>query len=523
MNRTRRLITLGAVLLTVSGVAAQDPYTRFPDWTSGDTQVSTGAALVDLNRDGWLDLVVANGNDIQQQHVAVYYNQGDGEYPALPDWESADSVYNGQLDVADVNGDGWPDVAVATLGTGSTLGPIARVYFNNLGTLSSTPDWSADVIGNAFGCGFGDVNNDGRPDLAVATGWQYGTQNFYPNYVYVNTGATLETTASWASADDDHTKDAKWYDVNGDGWLDLVMAGAYAPGRIYRNLGGVLETAASWQTTDVNNQLAMMTTLGDVTGDGWPELFLADRTSGRFRQYDGLPGGFFSTTASWTYTEGDCSAVALADINTDGMLDLATGGWWDRTRLFLNSGTGLPTSPPWNSAGTSVVEKICFGDIDKNGLRPDFEIFDDVPPQQHLFWFPLRPIQQVTLVELDGQPLGPHEYHVNYELGWIMVGRDVQLELRVDFTVSSKLDMAVTNWDSDKGNHAYYNRLVVRGDANCDGRLDFGDINPFVSLLTGSYHQYFPDCDGETFCDMNEDGKVDFADINPFVAALTNP
>jgi hypothetical protein len=91
----------------------------------------------------------------------------------------------------------------------------------------------------------------------------------------------------------------------------------------------------------------------------------------------------------------------------------------------------------------------------------------------------------------------------------------------VEYTASSKLDMAVTNWDDTIGNYVYYNQLVVLGDANCDGHLDFGDINPFVSLLTGTYHDIFPDCDGETFCDMNGDGRVDFGDINPFVAALS--
>jgi len=64
---------------------------------------------------------------------------------------------------------------VATLGEFSTKGPIARVYLNHVGTLSSAPDWTADIIGNAFRCAFGDMNNDGRPDLAVATGWAYGT------------------------------------------------------------------------------------------------------------------------------------------------------------------------------------------------------------------------------------------------------------------------------------------------------------------------------------------------------------
>jgi hypothetical protein len=110
---------------------------------------------------------------------------------------------------------------------------------------------------------------------------------------------------------------------------------------------------------------------------------------------------------------------------------------------------------------------------------------------------------------------------VNFEHGWLTVAYNVTTALAVQYTVSSKLDMAITNWDDTIGNYVYYNQLVVMGDANCDGTLDFGDINPFVMLFTGTYELYFPDCDAATFCDMNGDGTIDFGDINPFIAALT--
>jgi hypothetical protein len=55
------------------------------------------------------------------------------------------------------------------------------------------------------------------------------------------------------------------------------------------------------------------------------------------------------------------------------------------------------------------------------------------------------------------------------------------------------------------------------GDTNCDGTVDFGDINTFVEILTA----------GATPCefdnaDINGDGSIDFGDINPFVTLITN-
>jgi hypothetical protein len=62
----------------------------------------------------------------------------------------------------------------------------------------------------------------------------------------------------------------------------------------------------------------------------------------------------------------------------------------------------------------------------------------------------------------------------------------------------------------------------LRGDLNCDGAVDFGDINPFVLALSNpaAYAAVYPACNifnGD--CDGN--GYVDFGDINPFVAILS--
>jgi hypothetical protein len=65
-------------------------------------------------------------------------------------------------------------------------------------------------------------------------------------------------------------------------------------------------------------------------------------------------------------------------------------------------------------------------------------------------------------------------------------------------------------------------QLRQAGDLNCDGAVDFKDINPFVAALTGqaSYYAAFPECNWYN-ADCNGDGQVDFKDINPFVGLLS--
>lgn len=65
---------------------------------------------------------------------------------------------------------------------------------------------------------------------------------------------------------------------------------------------------------------------------------------------------------------------------------------------------------------------------------------------------------------------------------------------------------------------------ALRGDVNCDARVDFGDINPFVLILANpaQWQTIYPHCPFLNG-DINSDGRVDFGDIIPFVHLLANP
>ena len=58
---------------------------------------------------------------------------------------------------------------------------------------------------------------------------------------------------------------------------------------------------------------------------------------------------------------------------------------------------------------------------------------------------------------------------------------------------------------------------ICRGDTNCDGKISFADINPFVEALINGV--YCDDTGDNT--DMDGNGSVGFEDINPFVDLLT--
>jgi len=467
---------------------ADDPvYPLLPDWESGSPAYSTGGALADLNNDNWLDLVVSDGNDMSPGYVRVYLNDGFGHLPTEASWQSADIAYNGHLDVADVNGDGWLDVAVSYLGTGTSHGPIAKLYLNNNGVLSSNPDWTSAIIGHAFGVDFGDMNNDGRPDLAIATGDAYDSSHFH-TYVYINMDGSYESSPSWESADQNIYMGCLWVDADDDGWLDLAGIGSETQTQIYRNLGGELETTASWYTLDSANQFGIMLTAGDVTGDGIRDLFATanNQLSGGdtyFKQYTGLSTGFFETTHSWEFFAGCGSAVALADVNGDNLLDLATGAWWDNTNIFLNQGTGLPTAPSWTSTRATVVEKIVFGNVGSESNEHTYT--EHFTGGRSLVYLSHRQIQRIDAVVCDGAILSPSEYTFSRDEGWVTAGTAPVQFLNITYTYSFSQDMVVTNWDPNIGNFLYYNKLnfsTFYPDLDCSGALAWDDIEPGATV-----------------------------------------
>jgi hypothetical protein len=103
----------------------------------------------------------------------------------------------------------------------------------------------------------------------------------------------------------------------------------------------------------------------------------------------------------------------------------------------------------------------------------------------------------------------------------------------VQLTASAATGWHFDHWSGDLSGSANPATIVMNsnktvtatfgliGDLNCDGAMNFGDINPFVLALTdpGQYQSTYPGCD-IMHGDINQDGSVNFGDINPFVALL---
>jgi len=439
------------------------PYPQFPDWRSADsTTVSTGGAFADIDKDGWLDFVVANGNDISRQQVVVYYNNGDGTFPTTPNWHSSDIDYHGHLDVGDVNEDGWPDVAVSVYIGPSGFGSPGKVklYLNNNGILSSNPDWVSGDAVYTFSCAFGDADGDGDIDLAVAGGESYYNNPEQPR-IYYNDGGMLESLPSWKATASEYSYDVNWADFDNDGDLDVVFAGESSPNRIFANNNGVISTTPTWQSTDPS-QYANSLFIGDVNNDGFFDLAISDNNQlggqGKFKIYLSN-NGILNTTPFWTSTfSGYGSGIYLADIDDDNDLDLLTGGWWQPVRIYLNESGSFNVNPQYTSTSTSVVEVMVCGDVDNDAVQNIQQVFTS-DGSKKLFYLPRTPLQNIQRVIVGTDTLHNNQFCFDLENGWVMLASQPSagISVIVETAVTWDIDMGITNWDQIKGNYVFFN------------------------------------------------------------------
>jgi len=239
--------------------------------------------------------------------------------------------------------------------------------------LAASPDWTSIDNDYSTGGAFADVDTNGFVDFCIANGNDMALDH---NAVYLNTNGTLETGASWRSADSGYFGHCYAGDIDNDGLMDLAVAYLGSGGSgdlrvgIYRNTGSGLGTSPYWKAADQHSSFDCG--LGDVDLDGDLDLAISagDAYSGETdsaRIYRNN-GGVFDTLPCWTGHDGTASdAIRFCDIDNDGDLDLFVGQR-RRISMYRNNHGTLETTPAWVArTGVGWVLRLAFGDYDNDG------------------------------------------------------------------------------------------------------------------------------------------------------------
>ena len=308
-------------------------------------------ALADVNGDGVADIVVGNGST-----VGVLLGNGDGTFQTAVSYGSGGS-YAWALGVADVNADGKPDIVVWNgFGSDNFDNTLGVLLGNGDGTFQTAVTYGTGGFNGADSIVIADVNGDGKPDIEVANFCSdkgcYGDGTV--GVLLGNGDGTFQTAVHWGSGG----YLTSWLavaDVNGDGKPDMVVTNNDAcpllcsEGELSVLLGNGDGTFQDAQTYDTSGRQAQSVAVADLNDDGKPDLVVANLSgcnpvceNGPVAVLLGNGDGTFEPAV--TYDMGgyiNPTSVAVADLNGDGKPDIAVADGCGNSICTLNSAVGV--------------------------------------------------------------------------------------------------------------------------------------------------------------------------------------
>ena len=371
-----------------------------------------GAAFLDYDQDGYIDLYVCNGTWLKgvssgdkpavmpENHL--YHNLGNGTFEDVTKKAGVGGPwYSMGVTVGDYNNDGYPDLYVSNYGK--------NVLYKNNGNGTFTDVTNRAGIGGKetdfnTGAVWFDYDNDGFLDLYVG---KY--LNFDPNYKYYYAPDGFPGPLAYDAQPDvlyhnngdgtfeDVTKKMGITDIDGramgvgaadyddDGFVDIYVANDHSMNYLWHNNGGKSFTDMGTPSGTAFGQsgesaVSMSVDFADYTGSGRMDMFISDDKYCRL--YENLGNGIFTDKS---YPSGIAMPAgqfvgwssSFIDYNNDGLVDIyKTNGalkhlYGQEDQLFENIGDGKFKDVSTES-GKYFMQKLvgrgaCFGDYDNDG------------------------------------------------------------------------------------------------------------------------------------------------------------
>jgi len=412
----------------------------------------------DFDGDEKIDLMIA-GYIHDSFNISLYLGNGDGTF-VLSRFYGAGDLPSSMI-TQDLNGDGFPDLAVANSKSG------------NLTVLEGNPEGGlrhpnlCDGGEDPYDVESADFNEDGIVDLAIA-------HSTYSGYVAIWLGEGDGTfTSKGSCAAGSRSSSVVTEDFDDDGHIDLAVTNWNSEDiHVYLGTG---DGTFSFISSMASAARPYSIISGDYNEDGIADVATANSLSNVVSVYLGAGDGTFSSAVLYAAGEKTVSAVN-GDFNEDGHIDvIAVNGTTSDVYLFLGVGDGTFASAGYIPVG-SVPWQAVTGDFDENG-HEDLAVANggsnDVT---------------VLLGSGDGTFLTATQYSAGKSPHGIAAG---------DFDDDGHIDLAVANWYS-----ADITILIGRGDGTFFREYSEGDYsasgNPYALHA----------------CDLDGDGDIDLVSAN---------
>ncbi len=335
--------------------------------------VPQSVAIGDLDGDGKPDLAIANQGD---STVSVLRNTStSGSVNFATQLSFSTGVGSFSVAMGDIDGDGKPDLAIANSGD-DTVSVLRNT--STSGNVNFATQLTFSVGSSPQSVVIGDIDGDGKPDLAIANSSDNTVSVLRNTSTSVNINFATQLTFSVGSS----PQSVVIGDLDGDGKLDLAIANSGdftnpSTVSVLRNTSTSGNVNFATQLTFATGVAPSSVAIGDLDGDGKPDLAIANsfnNTTSVLRNTS--TSGSINFATQLTFSSFGSFSVAIGDLDGDGKPDLATADSFNNTTSVLrntsssgniNFATALPFST--GIGPTSVA----IGDLDGDG-KPDLAI-----------------------------------------------------------------------------------------------------------------------------------------------------
>jgi hypothetical protein len=369
-----------------------------------------GAVIEDFDNDGFLDIVTSSWG--LRDQMQFFRSNGDGTFADRTKEAGLTGIVGGlNMVQADYDNDGFRDILVlrgAWLRSAGNI-PNSLLRNNGNGTFSDVTEQAGLLSFHPTQAGaWADYDGDGDLDLFI--GNESDDVNKHPCELYRNNGNGTFTECAAASgvAHVGYVKGVGWGDYDNDGRPDLYLSLFGEPNVLFRNAG--VGAGKEWKFENVTARAGVTEPresfpcwFWDFDNDGWLDLFVAsyswessmDKVAADYlripnpgetpRLYRNNRDGTFSNITKAARLDRVLVAMGsnFGDLDNDGWADFYIGtgdpvlSSLMPNRMFRNNG-GKDFQDVTTSGGFGHLQKghaVAFGDLDNDG---DQDIYEDI-------------------------------------------------------------------------------------------------------------------------------------------------
>ena len=350
------------------------------DWSGGTPFALT---IVDVNGDGRPDLLISGVGNNNDGVIGVLLGNSGGTFSGPIAYYDVGGQAATAPVVADVNGDGKPDVVVAgacssNCAQGSTMAGV--LLGNGDGTFQQAVVYNASGYAIAPSVAVQDLNGDGRPDLVVADLHCESTGFNGCLSVLLGNGDGTFRAASVYQSGGSNAESVVIADVNGDAKLDLLVTNG---GSSESSVGVLLGNGdGSFQPTMAygsGGAFAFSLVIADVNRDKKPDLVVTNVYSNTIGVLPGNGDGTFQPAVAYDSGGQGIVSLVVTDVNSDGTPDFVVANCGlvfcpgnGEVDVLLGNGDGTfrPAVSYDREGFPNPPEYLAVADVDGDG-KPD--------------------------------------------------------------------------------------------------------------------------------------------------------